>query len=92
MSAARDCSQYTFHSPPVACSINESDITLDEEVGRGSEGEVWKGELRGHGVFCNNASYLLVTIATTYLYAGTVAIKMATGASTTFDALHDPVS
>ena len=69
----------------VAHSINESDITLGEEVARGSEGQVWRGELRGHGSW-----QYLVTIGTC-LYAGTVAIKIATGIGSTFDALHDPV-
>ena len=33
--------------------MNENDITLDVAVAEGSEGEVWKGELRGHGLYCN---------------------------------------
>ena len=66
--------------------MNESDVTLGEAVARGSEGEVWKGELRGHGLYLQRPATIV-----TYLCIGTVAIKMATGVASTFDAIRDPV-
>ena len=56
------------------------------ELAHGSEGGVWKGELRGHGLHLQ-----CLTAIGTHLCTGTVAIKMATGIGSTFDAIHDPV-
>ena len=87
MSAAHGCLRCASYSAPVACSLNERDITLGEKVAKGSEGEVWKGELRGHGLCVNAWSH----VCQPRFVVGTVAIKIAIGIGSTFDAIHDPV-
>ena len=38
--------------------MNESDIKLGEEVAKGSEGEVWRGQLQGHGMHADGLAPL----------------------------------
>jgi hypothetical protein len=38
--------------------VNENDVTLDLEVATGSEGEVWRGQLRGHGMHADGLAPL----------------------------------
>ena len=37
-------------SESVVCSLEETDVKLEQKVAQGSEGDVWKGHLRHHGL------------------------------------------
>ena len=45
---------------PVVYSVNESDVTLEQSIAKGSEGEVWRGQLRGHGLASSRLSWMVI--------------------------------